>query len=172
MEKISAQLPNFSQSSHADADAISQRWKNTINDGNHAYQKQHYQPAKSYYLAACQLAMQMNVMIDYNDTSLSMLAISYQNLADLYFRQKDMDLALTTYQALHATLLETHQHQEKTHQHDLLIQTVIRRVCIELKHITQELGIDTPRSRQIIKAMTHSPEKYRLTEPLTLRSQS
>ncbi len=139
-----------------DAQTPMEIWKKITLEGNQSYNKGRIYSAESCYKTACYFAAEISPEDSSYEDMIASLVISYQNLAELYFSQKKIELALTQYQQVHKLLIKFYlQHSELEAMFPMLQQTM-RKLGTELLAKTNQLNINTESSKHIIATLTGS----------------
>ncbi|HDY85897.1 hypothetical protein LCGC14_0467980 [marine sediment metagenome] len=135
-------------------------WKRMIIEGNQSFNTGRFYSAENYYKIACDFASNMQLDTSRFSDVIASLVVSYQNLAELYFKNKQSELALSQYQVLHEKLIGFIT-QQQSPEFVMMIQKAIRKIGTELLFLTKKEGIDTLRSKQVLAKIT-AIEKVKL----------
>lgn len=128
-------------------------WKRMIIEGNQSFNTNRFYSAENYYKIACDFASNMSPETAKCSDIIASLVVSYQNLAELYFKINQTDLALSQYQELHIRLVEFGLYYKSPEQL-LWIQKAIRKIGTELLNIISKKGIESQRSKQLLRRIT------------------
>jgi len=121
-------------------------------NGNQSFNTGRLYSAENYYEIACNLAFDICPKGIKSSNDLAPLLMSYQNLAELYFKKNQTNLALSQYQKLHEKLVEFSQRQQNSGSL-LMIQKAIRKIGTELLYIIKKKGISSLRSKQVMESI-------------------
>ena len=131
-----------------------------LDQGNESFNKGRFYSAENYYKSACDFACLMCPKATNSSNILASIVVSYQNLAELYFKKNQTSLALSQYQELHEKLVEFSQSQQNT-ESILMVQKAILKIGTELMYITKKKKINSPHSKQVIAGII-AGEKIKL----------
>ena len=125
-------------------------WKRMMIHGNQSFNTGRLYSAENYYEIACNLAYHMCLKGITSSNDLAPLLMSYQNLAELYFKKNQTNLALSQYQKLHEKLVEFSQRQQNSGSL-LMVQNAIRKIGKELFDTIKKKEISSLRSKQLME---------------------
>lgn len=134
-----------------------ENWKVTITAGNQAFRDGADAKAEAHYQRACQIAQSLLIDTDQFETKLAALAISYQNLADLYQRQHRLDLALEQFQQLTEHLLAYQAQHVEDREKQTQLNCVFRSVGLDLSVVINEQNLQCTKSKRLIKSLQLAP---------------
>lgn len=84
---------------------LMQRWQQQIQAGNECFNSHQLFAAIAHYQSAKQLAWELFAVWDESAEAVATVIISYHNLADLYLRRQQPDMAATELQRVHECLM-------------------------------------------------------------------
>ena len=134
------------------------KWKSAITAGNQAFDQNNDSLAEEHYDLACSLSEQM--VFDNLETQESTLAlvVSYQNLADLYFRQQRYAEALYAYRKLNRCLLGLYNNRLVTHKIQAIIDHARRKIGTELMCLIESVRDKLPEADTVLQEITMDPQ--------------
>lgn len=129
---------------------VMEQWKDAILKGNIAFTKGRDDTAIRLYTAACQRALLL--LPDWADTeaAIAALVISYQNIADVYFRKHDYPQAVNTYQDLYQQLKSYYLTNAGTPNIISAFDCASRRAGTELAATVKRLGVFSAHEEKLI----------------------
>ncbi|OUR87285.1 hypothetical protein A9Q81_26670 [Gammaproteobacteria bacterium 42_54_T18] len=126
------------------------KWKNKITKGNNAFSEGCDSEALYYYQAACQRAEQLLPHWFDVEAVTAALVVSYQNLAELYFRQSLYIDALSTYRSLHLHLRNFSSINPGSDSTQSIIHRAYRRIDTELAATLKTLNLQDPNAAELM----------------------
>jgi hypothetical protein len=123
------------------------KFKSAIIDGNSAFSKRHYALAEEHYKTACDRCDQLLLNWFEAKDVVAALVVSYQNLADLYFRQYRFDEALVVYCKLNQKLLHFHAHYAGDVDKQNIALSAWNRIGTEFMYLLDKMNIQCAYAR-------------------------
>ncbi|WP_299591460.1 hypothetical protein [uncultured Microbulbifer sp.] len=117
-----------------------------MSSANRAYQEGRESDAEQLYQSACQRAVPLLTEWQDHEAAIAMLAVSNQNLADLYFSQSRYDEALVVYGGLLRTLTELSQNKRGDSQLAHFAESALEKAGAELSQEVRRRELALPES--------------------------
>ncbi|ROS05380.1 hypothetical protein EDC56_0910 [Sinobacterium caligoides] len=129
-------------------------WKSTVLEGNKAFAEGRDADAMYHYKAACQRSERL--LPDWFDTEAATVAfiVSYQNLAELYFRQEKNQQGLDAYRYLAQQLKKIAAIKNINSTRQAITNCACRRVATELAYTVKKLNIESPEASALVYEMS------------------
>ncbi|WP_116368152.1 hypothetical protein [Parahaliea mediterranea] len=137
---------------------MDEQWKQTIVSGNKAYAQQDHLNAERHYLQACEQAEQLLLAWRDVECATAAVAVSYQNLADLYFTQSRINAGITAYRRLQDLLLDFRHGRGRSLEARRAAECAIRRLGAEILYKLKRLGQLSSASRQRLEALAQKTQ--------------
>ena len=137
------------------------KWKAAISAGNLAFDQYRDADAEAQYRTACIRSEQL--LTDWNDVEevTAALVISYQNLADLYFRGSRVRNALEAYKRLNQQLLKLHDHHANRPDRQAYAERARKKIGTELMYLLRTKQLYTSDTEELLKQIAQKPELNR-----------
>jgi len=136
------------------------KWKNKITKGNSAFSDGCDSEALHYYQAACQRAEQLLPHWFDVEAVTAALVVSYQNLAELYFRQSLYIDALSAYRSLYLHLLNFSSASSASDLTQSIIHCAYRRIGTELAATFKTLNLQDPNATELMGEIKKAFENH------------
>jgi tetratricopeptide (TPR) repeat protein len=117
-----------------------EQWQQTVSRGNSAFSEGRDDDAIRLYSTACQRALKLLPHWVDTEAAIAALVISYQNIADVYFRRSDFPQAIKTYQDLYRQLKSYYLTYADTPNTIIVFDCACRRAGTELAATVKRLG--------------------------------
>jgi tetratricopeptide (TPR) repeat protein len=117
-----------------------EQWQQMVSRGNNAFSEGRDDDAIRLYAKACQRALKLLPHWVDTEVAIAALVISYQNIADVYFRRCDCPQAIKTYQDLYRQLKSYSLTYADTPNTMIVFDCACRRAGIELAAAVKRLG--------------------------------
>jgi len=127
-----------------------EQWKNAISEGNKAYDEGRNNEAQHHYQLACQRAEQLLPHWFDIEAVIAALVVSYQNLAELHFRQSHPTDALSTYRTLYEQLRSFSVANSHNDTQQVIIQRTMQHIGTELSAILKILNLQDPEATKLL----------------------
>jgi tetratricopeptide (TPR) repeat protein len=127
-----------------------EQWKQSVSRGNNAFSEGRDDDAIRLYAKACQRALQLLPHWVNTEAAIAALVISYQNIADVYFRRSDFSQAIKTYQDLYRQLKSYYLTHADTPNTMTIFDCACRRAGTELAAAVKRLGILNASEKELV----------------------
>jgi tetratricopeptide (TPR) repeat protein len=127
-----------------------EQWENTVSKGNHAFREGRDDDAISLYTTAYQRALILLPHWSDTEAAIAALVISYQNIADVYFRKHDYSQAINAYQDLYQQLKSYYLTHADTPTIMTIFDCACRRAGTELAAAVKRLGILNASEKELV----------------------
>ena len=122
------------------------QWERAILEGNQAFGQDRLEDAEGLYISACGLAKDQLDTLQDPEAAIMALVVSYQNLADLYFRCGDFGIGLSLIKDLHIELVRyLAQHSDCAFRAGV-VSCARRRICRDLMLTVKQLELPLPKT--------------------------
>lgn len=128
-------------------------WKQSTIAGNLAFNQQCYQEAEQHYQHACHRSQKLLYLWFDAQEITAALVISFQNMAELYFKQSRYHEGLNQYQQL-SDLLRRYQRRCTSKKVEQTVSSACRRAGTELHLTIQELHLESDYAKQVVQQFT------------------
>ncbi|WP_261841125.1 hypothetical protein [Aliamphritea ceti] len=103
-----------------------QRWQKQVQAGNECFNAHQLFTAVAHYQAAKQLAWQLFTHWEDPAEAVAVVIISYHNLADLYLRRMQLDMAGNELERVHSSLLKEISEEADSARYQALLSGIRR----------------------------------------------
>jgi tetratricopeptide (TPR) repeat protein len=127
-----------------------EQWQQTVLRGNNAFNEGRDDDAIRLYVTACQRAIKLLPHWVDTEAAIAALVISYQNIADVYFRRSDFPQAIKTYQDLYRQLKSYYLTYADTQNTMIAFDCACRRAGTELAAAVKRLSVLSANDKKLV----------------------